>query len=87
MTGADGMVWRHSVIGLGLLAALAGCQGTETVGEQEATTPAAATDADDDPTAEDGSGEIVDGGAGDRGGELPDVEFRNPRFGRGGSLR
>jgi hypothetical protein len=80
------MIWRHSVIGLGLLALLAGCQGT--AGEQEATTAAAATDADDEPTAEDGSGEIVDGAAGDLGGQLPDVgEFRNPRFGRGGSLR
>ena len=88
MTGADGMVWRHSVIGLGLLALLAGCQGTEMARDQEATTPAAATDADDDPTAEEGSGEIVDGDAGDLGGQLPDVgEFRNPRFGRGGSLR
>ena len=66
------MVWRQGVMGLGLLALLAGCQGTEMAGEQEATTGAAATD----------------GGAGDLGGQLPDVgEFRNPRFGRGGSLR
>ena len=82
------MVWRYGVIGLGLLALLAGCRGTEMAGEQEATTVAPAADADDDPTAEDGSGEIVGGGAGDLGGQLPDVgEFRNPRFGRGGSLR
>ena len=82
------MVWRHSVTGLALLAVLAGCQGTEMAGEQEAATAAAATDADDDPTAEDGSGEIVGGGAGDVGGQLPDVgEFRNPRFGRGGLVR
>ena len=81
------MVWRHSVMGVGLMAVLAGCQGTEMAGEQEATTAAAPTDADDDPTAEDGSGEIVGGGSGDVGRQLPDVEFRNPRFGRGGSLR
>jgi hypothetical protein len=81
------MVWRQGVMVLGLLALLAGCQGTEMAGE-EATTDAAATDADDDPTAEDGSGEIVGGGTGDLGGQLPDVgEFRNPRFGRSGSLR
>jgi hypothetical protein len=74
------MVWRYSMMGLGLLAALAGCQGTETAHEQEATTAGAATGADDDPTAE--------GGSGDLGGDLPDVgEFRDPRFGRGGSLR
>ena len=86
------MVWRQGVMVLGLVALLAGCQGTEMAGEQEATTEAA-DDADDDPTAEDGFGEVFDGGpvggdAGDLGGELPDVgEFRNPRFGRGGSLR
>ena len=79
------MVWRQGVMGLGLLALLAGCQGTEMAGEQEVE---AADDADDGPTAEDDSGQIVRGGTGDVGGELPDVaEFRNPRFGRGGSLR
>jgi hypothetical protein len=79
------MVWRYSLMALGLLAALAGCQGTP---DEEATSAAAATGADDDPTAKDGFGEIVGGGAGDRGGELPDVgEFRDPRFGREGSLR
>ena len=82
------MVWRHSVMGLALLAVLAGCQGTEMAGEQEAATAAAATDADDDPTAEDGSGEIVGGGTGNSRDQLPDVgEFRDPRFGRGGLLR
>ena len=50
-------------------------------GEQKATAATAATDADDDLTAEDGSGEIVGGGAADRGRPLPDVgEFRDPRF-------
>ena len=82
------MIWRYSVMGLGLLAVLAGCQGTEMTGEQEATTAATATEADDDPTSVDGSGEIVGGGSGDVGGPLPDVsEFRNPRFGRGGAFR
>jgi hypothetical protein len=87
------MIWRYSVMGMGLLALLAGCQGTDMAGEQQATAAAAAANADDDPTAEDRSGEIVGGGpvggdAGDLGAQLPDVgEFRNPRLGRGGSLR
>ena len=86
-------IWRFSVMGMGLLALLGGCRGTDMAGEQQATTAAAAVNADDDPTAEQGSGEIEGGGlvggvAGDVGGELPDVgEFRNPRFGRGGALR
>ena len=90
VTGADGMVWRHSVIGLGLLAVLAGCQGTP---DEEATSAEAATDAADDRTAEDGFGEVVGGGsvgggAGDLGAQLPDVgEFRDPRFGRDGLRR
>ena len=84
------MIWRYGVMGLGLLAVVAGCQGTEMAHEQEAA--GAATGADDDPTAGDGFGEIVGGSvsdaAGDRGGELPDVgEFRDPRFGRNGLLR
>jgi hypothetical protein len=80
------MIWRYGVMGLGLLAVLAGCQATEMTGEQEA--PTAAADADDEPTAEDGSGEIVGAGTGDVGSPLPDVsEFRNPRFGRGGAFR
>jgi hypothetical protein len=33
----DLMVWRRSVIGLGLLALLAGCQGDGMSGEQKAT--------------------------------------------------
>jgi len=41
--GADGMVWRYGVIGLGLLALLAGCQGTGMSGEQKATAVGAAT--------------------------------------------
>lgn len=37
------MVWRRSVLGLGLVALLAGCQGTEMSGEQKATAVGAAT--------------------------------------------
>jgi hypothetical protein len=82
------MVRRCGVMGLGLLALLAGCQATETAAEQEATSATAAPEADDDPPAEDGSGEIGGGGSGDLSRQLPDVgEFRNPRLGRGGSLR
>ena len=89
MTGADGMSWRYGVIGLGLSVALASCQATEMAGEQEATTTEAAEDARDGPDAEDGFGEVVGGGSAGRGaGELPDVgDFRDPRFGRSGSLR
>jgi hypothetical protein len=36
------MVWRKSIIGLGLLALIAGCQGTEMSGEQKATAVGAA---------------------------------------------
>ena len=36
------MVWRRYVIGLGLLALLAGCQGTEMSGEQKSTAVGAA---------------------------------------------
>jgi hypothetical protein len=37
------MLWRKVVLGLGLLALLAGCQGTEMSGEQKATAVGAAT--------------------------------------------
>jgi hypothetical protein len=37
------MIWRQCVIVLGLLALLAGCQGTEMSGEQKATAVGAAT--------------------------------------------
>jgi hypothetical protein len=80
------MIWRYSVMVLCLSAVLASCQGTEMTGE-EATTATAAADADDDPTTQDGTGEIVGDGSGDVGRPLPDVgEFRNPRFGRGGAF-
>ena len=36
------MVWRHSVMGLALLAVLAGCQGTEMTREQKSTAVGAA---------------------------------------------
>jgi hypothetical protein len=36
------MVWRKSVIGLGLLTLVAACQGTEMSGEQRATAVGAA---------------------------------------------
>ena len=36
------MVWRKSVMGLGLLALLAGCQGTGMSGEQKSTAVGAA---------------------------------------------
>jgi hypothetical protein len=82
------MVRRYGVMGLGLLALLAGCQGAEMADEQEATSATAVPEADDDRPAEDGSGEIVGGGSGDLGRQLPDVgDFRNPRFGRGGLFR
>jgi hypothetical protein len=82
------MVRRCGVMGLGLLALLAGCQATETAAEQEATSATAAPEANDDPAAEDGSGDMVGDGSGDLGRQLPDVgEFRNPRFGRGGLFR
>ena len=79
------MVWRYSVMGLGLLAVLAGCQGTEMAGGQKAT---AATGAWIGPTAGGSFEEVVGtglvgGGAGDLGGQMLDVgEFSNPRFGR-----
>jgi hypothetical protein len=78
------MVWRQSVVMLGLLAVLAGCQGTEMAGEQKTTTAGAGIG----PTAGDSFGEVVGtglvgGAAGDLGGQGLDVgEFRNPRFGR-----
>jgi len=37
------MVWRENVVGLALLALLAGCQGTGMSGEQKATAVGAAT--------------------------------------------
>jgi hypothetical protein len=66
------MFWRQSVMALGLLVALAGCQRTDMADEQEAT----ADDLGDDQNAE------------DLGGGLPDVgDFRDPRFGRKGLRR
>jgi hypothetical protein len=81
------MIWRKGVMGLGLLALLVGCQGTEPAGEQTATTTEAADDQGDGPKAGDGFGE-VGGSAGDVGGQLPDVgDFRDPRFGSSGLNR
>jgi len=56
------MVWRRSVLGLGLVALLASCQGTEMSGEQKATAVGAATGTGIALIAGGSFGEVVGGG-------------------------